>query len=314
MCTQGAITVTTPSGATVRVEAGQKTDVSSGTPSAPSTITKADEEAMDVDVKENTVTKEEKKEKAKELVSSILAPSEDVSEDINDDNKSGETKEIESVVYSGRNISSDGSQESISIESQNGDLTTSNLKTKGMIAEDNGISTQNGDVISWGHWQDNPNKKWVVGKATDVKVLDEMRNTTGRTVKASYSGQTMGSVNGSDNILVDGNNKVQFNLTTGDNIDSTIDGSIQFKTASGQTWNTNDATGNKTINANVVQGTNSFETHNVGGSVLDKTGAKAIDSGAVAGQFYGDNANAIGGTFELNAGENKATGVFKATK
>ncbi len=42
ICTQGAITVTTPNGKTVQVNAGEKTDVSSGTPTTPTAIQQGD--------------------------------------------------------------------------------------------------------------------------------------------------------------------------------------------------------------------------------------------------------------------------------
>ncbi len=47
MCTQGAISVTTPNGKTVYVKAGEKTDVSSGTPTPPAVIKKGDIKAID---------------------------------------------------------------------------------------------------------------------------------------------------------------------------------------------------------------------------------------------------------------------------
>ncbi|MEA2018790.1 MAG: FecR domain-containing protein [Campylobacterota bacterium] len=48
MCTQGAISVTTPNGKVVYVNAGKKTDVSSGTPTPPTAIKKGDIEAIDI--------------------------------------------------------------------------------------------------------------------------------------------------------------------------------------------------------------------------------------------------------------------------
>ena len=41
---------------------------------------------------------------------------------------------------------------------------------------------------------------------------------------------------------------------------------------------------------------------------------QGLTSGGVDGQFYGEKAEAVGGTFQMNTNENTATGVFKATK
>ena len=87
-----------------------------------------------------------------------------------------------------------------------------------------------------GHWADDPSKKWVAGEATDVKVLDEMRDNTEQTVNAEYTGKVMGSVDGTDDIKMDNTNQVQMNFELGAGKNN-MDGSIDFETKSGQEWN-----------------------------------------------------------------------------
>jgi len=56
MCTQGAISVTTPNGTTVEVKAGEKTDVSSGTPTPPAVIKKGEIKALESKKEKGTLS------------------------------------------------------------------------------------------------------------------------------------------------------------------------------------------------------------------------------------------------------------------
>ena len=307
MCTSGAITVTTPSGASVRVEAGQKTSVKSGVPSAPETITADDEKQMDVDVKSDgsktkKTTTADVQEAAKKAVTSALVT--DTQEDAKKSNIEDTKPQVKLV---GRYMDSKGTTGTVSIDTPNGSVSGLDLSSKSMQAVDdsgNVVSKTQGDVVTWGNWADDPSKKWVAGTATDVKVLEDMRNSVDKTVEAQYNGQAMGTVNGTDDILIDNNNKVQMNLTLGAGKNS-MDGSIGFNTTSGQTWDT-------TFKGSTTK--NTFQSNSVAGSVINSNSAAAIVGGDVQGQFYGDNTQAVGGTFVLQGGKDVATGVFKAKK
>jgi len=328
MCTEGAITVTTLSGDTVRVEAGYKTDVSTGTPSAPEAIQEGEAESLGVESEETVATdatqdsttndqqattEEDEKATAEPQETDTItqaADSQDSTADsIAEDIASGATtstiQNTETITYEGRTIDSSGKAQAVSINAANvGDdfqLSEEDLVKQGMIVDD-GVD----ETISWGHWESDPSKKWVAGQTTDVKVLDDMRNNEDTTVKATYNGQVMGTVNGTDDIKMDSTNKVQMNLELGGGKNS-MDGSIDFQTQSGQEWET-EFTGTTSGNA--------FSSNEMTVNAGDETAVSTSEapSSAIDGQFYGDNAEAVGGTFNLNTESNKATGVFKATK
>ena len=317
MCTSGAITVTTPNGASVRVEAGQKTFVTSGVPSLPVPIAKDDEKQMGVELKAKTtevsqakkVTTQDVQKTAQQAVASALVQETQDNEQANEvasalqDKLASESE----VKLDGRYIDSKGTTGTVSIDAPNDTAEGLDLSSKGMQAVDdkgNNIETTQGDVITWGNWADDPSKKWVAGTATDVKVLEDMRNSVDKTIQAQYNGQVMGTVNGTDDIKIDSNNKVVMNLNLGAGQNS-MDGSIGFNTASGQTWDT-------TFKGSTTE--NTFQSNSVAGNVRTDSSAAAIEGGNVQGQFYGDDAQAVGGTFVLQGGKDVATGVFKATK
>ena len=110
----------------------------------------------------------------------------------------------------------------------------------------------------------------------------------------------MGSVNGNDDIKVDSSNKVNINFELGNNKNN-MDGTIKFQTQNGQVW---DSSFNGRTSANKFKAT----------SLQGKGNNNEIRTGAVSGNFYGKDAQAVGGTFQLNTNKDKATGVFKATK
>ena len=352
LCTEGAITVTTLNGITVRIDAGQKTNVSTGTPSAPEAYTESDEKSLDSDAeylgKPKDVASNDKKASEKEDKKSSkktddaqesegttsenensLVTNDDVSNiqtDISSDsiasdvaqnvadekaaedaaNAAEETTSTRELTLTGKTISSDGTVQNMQIEVNNLDGAFSTENDQISITDDQGnvVDSTKDETVTWGHWVDDPTKKWVAGKVTDVQVLDKMRNDQTNTVNAAYSGQAMGTVNGSDDIKIDGNNEVKVNFALGGG-KNTMDGSMKFGTKAGQSWSS-------TFSGTTSETT--FSSTSVGGASIGSSGAKAITSGNVDGSFYGDNAEAVGGAFNLETESDKATGVFKATK
>ncbi len=295
MCTDGAITVTTNNGIIMDVEAGQKTNVSSGVPTPPQEIEAGDEESMGADItaqdKEESEAIAQQEEQSDNTVQDIVAS---VQNEVND--IAPETRDIQ---LKGRTISSDGSQQYVTIDVNGLENELSIDADTGMKMTDNAgnvISSSANENVVWGHWADDSTKKWVAGQETSVAVIDNMRNET-NIVNASYSGKVMGSVNGNDAIKMDATNAVNVNFALGGGQNS-VDGTIGFETQSGQNWNT-------TFNDGTTSG-NKFSSTTVGGDAT---------TGRVDGSFYGDNAEAIGGTFDMTNGDSdKATGVFKADK
>ncbi len=154
--------------------------------------------------------------------------------------------------------------------------------------------------VSWGTWASDLSE---LGNPTqtNITVLDDLRNSTSVT-NAQYNGQVSGQTTTGGDIEIDGNNAVQVNFVLGGG-KNTMDGTIKFNTVLNQAWDT------------AFSGTtsgNTFSSTSVSGNV---DGSAAVTSGNVDGSFYGTNAEAVGGTFELNTNDGKeATGIFKATK
>ena len=291
MCTEGAITVTTNNGISMDVEAGQKTNVSTGVPTPPEEIQAGEAEALGVEAEAETIV---------EPVAQDNAQNEPVAEIENIQKDKIDNLEVEtrSVQLKGRTISADGAQQYVSID-------VDGLQDKLTVDEASGLTMTNdaGEVISssdeenvvWGHWVDDSGKKWVAGQTTDTQTLDNLRDAT-NTVNAEYNGKVMGSVNGDDNIKMDSTNAVNVNFELGGG-KNTMDGSMNYETEAGQAWD------------------NTFSGSTSGSTFSSTTVGGTATSGTVDGSFYGENAEAVGGTFDLdNAAGDKATGVFKADK
>ncbi len=325
LCTQGAITVTSNNGVSVDIEAGYKTDVSSGTPTAPAVITTADEESLDIDVTTkdeakdiNTEAKEEKTQKKKTEeksvaknddnekapVESVVPAISDVAEEVVSEINQNQDVETRDVTLGGRTIEAQtGKQQYVDVEIENlgGALT--------LDGEENMVMTDNqGNVIHtseestvWGHWADNPTKKWIVGDKTSENTINSLRQNE-QVINANYQGNVMGTVNSDDAIKLDNANDVNINFELGAGKNN-MDGTIKFDTESGQNWDSS------------FSGTTSGSTFTNTDPVSGSTSNGAITSGNVDGQFYGSDAQDVGGTFDMNNdGGDKATGVFKATK
>ncbi len=325
MCTEGAITVTTHDGIVVRVESGYKTNVASGTPTKPAKITKSDLKQLDAEVNnsddksENKSDSETDKKKEKTADKSTSKASNNqvnklsnIQQETTEQTITKETKtqvqdviDARSLTLEGRTIDKDGNQQILTIDAQNirGDLTIDGQDAIMTDNYGNKISSTTDETITWGHWADDPSKKWVAGKKTNVQVLDQLRNDSS-SVNAEYSGQVMGSVNGADDIKIDSNNAVNINFELGGG-KNTMDGDMKFNTEEGQAWSSQ--FGGTTTESN-------FNATSLSGESISKDDAQAITSGSVEGSFYGDDAKTVGGTFQLNTDVDKATGVFKATK
>ncbi len=290
MCTEGAITVTTNNGISMDVEAGQRTNVTTGVPTPPEEIQEGEVESLGL-----AITEEESElaVKAEEVTTEAKDVQDDVNNLIADD-----TVETRSVTLNGRTINTDGSQQYVTIDVGGLQDDLSIDESTGMAMTDdlgNVIKSSDKEDVVWGHWVNDTDKKWVAGQSTSVETIDSLRDGA-QTVNASYSGKVMGSVNGNDNIKMDSTNDVSVDFALGGGQNS-VDGKIDFKTESNQAW--------KTTFTGDTSG-NTFSSSSVGGDAT---------SGSVDGAFYGKEASSVGGTFDLNnAGSDKATGVFKADK
>ncbi|MEA3513543.1 MAG: FecR domain-containing protein [Campylobacterota bacterium] len=246
MCTQGAITVTSNNGVSVDVDAGEKTDVSSGIPSKPEPITQKDENILSVSTQ--------------------------------------------------------------AVDENNKNETLEDIPTRKFVKLDDNYEISNSetdDVISWGYWEDSPSSYTVRGELTKAVVLDELRTATS-TTNSTYNGNVMGIVNGRDPIVMDNTNNVNINFELGSGKNN-MSGTIDFNTQNGQTWNSK-FDGSTSLN--------SFDSISVESTAtIDNNQITNQDAGSVNGEFYGNEAQAVGGTFKTKVNDyNVATGVFKAQK
>ncbi|MDB2405381.1 FecR domain-containing protein [Arcobacteraceae bacterium] len=295
MCTSGAIRVTTNNGSTLNVNAGYKTNVSSGVPTTPTAITSLDIELIESNGDEQDKGKKAVKEKAN---------------DAQDDVKRIKN-ETEDTTLTGSSISTDGTTQTVTMKTKEVAGTLIPESSSLVITDDTGAVTDqlNNEVITWGHWADDTSKKWVAGQATSAQTMDNMRNATS-TVNAEYNGQAMGTTNNGGDIKIDANNQVQINFSLGGGQNS-MNGTMKFDTQGGQTWNSTfngDTTGNTFTNSATSGSV-------VGTGVSGGTQAIQSQSGNIKGTFYGSSTQSVGGTFNINSDDsNQATGVFKATK
>jgi hypothetical protein len=175
------------------------------------------------------------------------------------------------------------------------------------------------DYVSWGYWALKKNddsilqattNTWVAGKDADLahSYVFSLINSDG-TTSYSYNGHVIGSVNdGTTSHAIDPttNNAVALNFDFGGGSALLRDtSSIQFQTSqtTPQTWNIRPS-------GSVSGGTFSIDSATV--TVDDLTTNNGTTS--LKGSFYGDSAQAVGGTFKSTVGANTATGVFKAVR
>ena len=330
MCTEGAITVTTPNGVTINIDAGSKTTVASGTPTEPQTIEAGDEAQMGADVteedkqasqaqatQEETTTNEEaiqEDEKAEEASTNeettknaepTTAETEVVNNTVDDELDKANSGTLS--TQTGRTMK-DGTENdnfSVTIDTENKTATTSSGDSLKVESSDS--------TMSWGYWNDGSggidNKKvWVSGQETSVGVLDSLREQS--TSPVTYTGQSIGNVNiatGKDEaILMNSDNAINLQFDLGGSQQQNMTGNLKFKTSS-TSWNAD-------FSGENLAGSNTFTSTSI--SDAGSGNDALIDSGQIDGGFYGNDAQNVGGTFELgsSAESQTATGVFKATK
>jgi hypothetical protein len=151
------------------------------------------------------------------------------------------------------------------------------------------------NYLSYGYWVDDNNQKidtWIEGVITPNEIIeDNIQNQ----VSATYSGNVIaitdeGSANGNINLNIDFGNL-------------NINGNMNFATQNGTKWDINIQNGEVTpygfSSDSLTTGTNS-DVENI--------------SGKLEGKFYGDNAEVVGGSFEVSGDNHNAQGVFSAKK
>ena len=151
----------------------------------------------------------------------------------------------------------------------------------------------NYDYLSWGQWNDGnggvntslANPYWIAGSLTPAVNIP-----VGGT--ATYNGQVLGKLDESGTISrVAGTTSL-----TADFGQRTLNGSFDNLTKNGAAWT------NASVNGSWAAGTNQ-----ISGTV----NAPAVSmSGTVNGNFFGPNANQVGGTWTLSGANKAATGVF----
>lgn len=285
ICTSGEIDVTTPNGQMVVVKAGFKTNVSSGTPTTPEKAVQKDLEVFNNSISDIEIN---------------------LQDSVNDDNTANNINSSipQAVSLVGKDIQTDGTSTDLNENGKvsNGKLSLDNSSLK--MVDDNGqsITKADNEYITWGHWESDTTKKFIIGQETHTDTLNSLRNAT-TTVNAQYNGKVMGSTN-TGTILHDATNNVTINFALGGGQNS-MNGSMNFKTSDNQTWNVN-FSGDTSANTF----TNAATSGNVdGGDSINNA------SNNINGIFYGNDAQALGATFQLNtAGGKEATGVLKANK
>ncbi len=318
MCTEGAITVTTPNGATINIEAGSKTSVASGTPTAAQTIQAGDEADMGADVtkedkeeSQQQAVKEEKKEvkaQAKKQESTtqaapvVQATTDTATDDMTETIQSNQDGMSKQTGYSVRNgVKKDNTQVTVN--------TNSNTATDGTDT----LNVKSGDsTSSWGYWGDGAGgvdhkQVWVSGVKTDVGVLNGLKESGTQTTH-TYSGQSIGNVQRASGtneaIKVDSDNAVNLNFDLGGGKNN-MDGNIKFKTE------------NTSWNANFTGGTSGtgFKSTSISDNGAGNDNQIQSTGSNLEGSLYGKDAQSVGGAFKLNSAEqDTASGVFKATK
>ncbi len=319
MCTEGAISVTTPNGITMDVEAGSKTSVASGTPSKPETITATDEAEMGADV-----TKEDKEESEKQVKEEATAEEAKTGEATEADDKEeaneatvtqtevtdeAEDKGDKALEEANTKISVNANRKTFATDKVNLQTQDETLKIKnddGTLSDMKNLKSTTDGAMTWGSWDNSDNggnteEFFVTGMQSTVEDVNNLGSS------ASYKGNVQGNVKDKtddtiDSIANNANNEVQLNFDLG-SATKGFTGHINFDTASGEEWRTNIGTGTVTDN--------SFKSSSVSGS---GSNGRAVTSGSVDGSFYGDNANQVGGNFNMATGGHTAEGVFKADK
>lgn len=188
-------------------------------------------------------------------------------------------------------------------------------------------NTHSNQYVSWGYWQYNENNQndllpglnfWVAGVNTeDAKnhILSLEGTAPTPTTTYAYTGQSIGYVYDSTSGTYTGidtvnNNIVSLQFDFGGGTSSLKDTSyIQFQTngTTPEVWKFNSLSGG----VGIVGTSKTFD----GSSSISINGAVVDDAQAnIKGTFYGNAAQAVGGTFKAPANTKTAIGVFKAVR
>ncbi len=174
-----------------------------------------------------------------------------------------------------------------------------------------------GEHSEWGYWQGSVNlpadqmklQVWVAGIQTPTDVIDRLKNE-GAT--RSYNGQAIGAVHNiagfssgtQDAILLNTANRVQINVDFG--AENPVSGYIRFQTERGAQWDA-------ALTSGGALDALGYSHNAPGGSVNSGYGGEsAISGGSVQGRFFGSDAEATGGGFNLQSDQGTATGVYRA--
>jgi|GEM_PF-1428569 len=170
------------------------------------------------------------------------------------------------------------------------------------------------DYASWGYW-------YKVGEMNDVEfgfwvggALTPNANvpTSG---SATYSGKVLGGVASSNGLDLINTATSSVNLAINFGSNNVASGNISFSTVGGQSWNLNVDSATSSISRAAISGNSGFGASFDAANSSSNVGS--INSGVIAGNFYGPNAQTVGGSFKATAGMDNAytaAGVFKANK
>ena len=179
-------------------------------------------------------------------------------------------------------------------------------------------TTVNNDYVSWGYWAATEvdgnatlmtgTNYWVAGKdaAAAATYITNLSPTS-----YTYTGKALGSVLDGGSFTIDPTNDatnqvvLKFNFGSGSNAIDGANSWIKF-TANSKLWH---------LQPDTVGGTaGDFAGNLITGGDMNG-GLSGVTSGVTKGKFYGDAAQALGGTFKASTGSGaSALGVFKAVR
>lgn len=188
---------------------------------------------------------------------------------------------------------------------------------KGWMQTEN---TYTNDYISWGYWAINSSdssklttKKnyWVGGIDSDACLAETYISGLATSTHYFYTGQVIGDVEeaGLHYTIDSSTSSVQLKFDFGGGTNSLYNDAsyswIRFS-ANGKQWDLKPTLTTPTVTSGTF-------SDGLTGTVTSGLVAP-VTSGAIKGKFYGDEAQAVGGTFTAATAASKAVGVFKAVK
>jgi hypothetical protein len=156
------------------------------------------------------------------------------------------------------------------------------------------VANSDNEFVSWGYWQNKDNKlgTFVVGQKT--LAINVPTNTV-----VNYSGSLLGS-----DIVQNSNNVMNLSLDFGASSADFTSGDIHFDMSEGGSFAAN-------INGGGFKDSSGFEITN---AMTQNGGDFALNSGALKGNYFGTNADAIGGTAKFESNTQQINAVFSAKK